>query len=921
MQPNTQTTTSADANAAQPNPTQFPNINDNSIFPPSLPRQRAAEAPPPPSLLRKKGKTQSERQLRNKQSPKADMEMADVEGTTTPNTNLPPPTIEHPNPTPNTPLATPNHAAANPAPDTTGNGNQEETDDKETDSSDGDSDNQESVYGLTPTNSELAELEFKEMAKQKAADEEARKAAKSKVVPHIPIPPAGPGKDQMGSSLIPPPPIIPPAVPINTFANIVGAAPPIPPTTQPQPHIVPPPNPPNTQNMLALSSFRLPTQTQNDENALNLTPSAQDPDPLIPSPPNGYPLICIDTHHVIYAIIRNTAHIWETEATPMEDKIVAFFHGDEPLPNANYRRGEDMSEMIRKALPHADFRISPPPLITGLTSHQRNALLNQRTLATSTRALHFSKLIPPLTDFAFFLTDYNVPADKESFIQEVYEMVTGCMTGQLQESLPAFLVKNHDALTAQLNITDPQSQFLTMIQYIFEETSIEGQWIGKGQNKRPVFAVYMPTPTLDTTKHKKWLKLVKGVSYWTTKAGMAHVVDSMNCNGCKAINHSTNSCPFLEVPGFPSFYSNLLRGTQAPQAPTPNINATPGPSTSCLLDLIPDNEKHQTAGKRGGRGRDITLSAREIQNLSSVHDPIEREGEVGTAGGSTRSLEESERDMDKHTQAPKALDTDTSWEKEIRSPNYPMPLHPTDEPDTSMALDPPNTDDREEEITQSLPDTTQVPMHKRNAKPNFKKTKANIHAFTLNMNGGGSTSTENKWRHINQITPTEERPPECGQKIQALRDKYNLIDQWRHENPTTREYTYKQAKNDEPSQSRLDRIYLQNNLAETSFEWKMEHSGIDSDHKMVSVKIEILNAPYIGKGRWALPTFILKDKDTMNKVKELGHEALTKMELVNFLNDQTIQHIHNEFKDKVKAVAREAVRKKIPKIKAQIESK
>ncbi|PPQ81543.1 hypothetical protein CVT24_000305, partial [Panaeolus cyanescens] len=440
-------------------------------------------------------------------------------------------------------------------------------------------------------------------------------------------------------------------------------------------------------------------------------------------------------------------------------------------------------------------------------------------------------------------------------------------------------------------------------------------------------------------------------------------------------------------------------------------------------------------------------------------NPIGREGEVATAGQSDRSLEDLNRDTNEPTiMKDYSQDDPALQERGIVCPNTssPTPIQPESvqilgttghTPANSWQNAPVNiTPDRE---------PARMTPAGRKKKPNFKKTKAHINIFTLNMNGGGSNATDHKWLHINQLVRdrnlsigvlqethlTQEKqinlerrfprlriinsqdpdrtnamgvaicinrttmrakeatsvdlipgrailtsipwtqmgrplnilgiyapntkkeqvnfweklvhelsklqeqmkpdimlgdfnivenkidrfPPHPDQKgpveaLQTMRDKYGLIDQWRNENPTTREFTYKQALEEKPSQSRIDRIYLTQDLAKHSYEWKMEHPGIESDHKLTSAKIEIPNSPYIGKGRWAFPVFLLQDREMMQTIKNLGNKALNEIEnqSPDAVTPRKIQTIHKEFKDKVREEAQKLAKRKVPKVRALI---
>ena len=104
--------------------------------------------------------------------------------------------------------------------------------------------------------------------------------------------------------------------------------------------------------------------------------------------------------------------------------------------------------------------------------------------------------------------------------------------------------------------------------------------------------------------------------------------------------------------------------------------------------------------------------------------------------------------------------------------------------------------------------------------------------------------------------------------LQNLKTEWHLIDGWRHTYPNTKAYTFLQGATG--IQSRIDRVYLTNALQKESFEWSINPPGIETDHSLIVVKISSPRTPYIGKGRWALPTYILEEKILIEKIQNLG---------------------------------------------------
>ncbi|KAF9487812.1 DNase I-like protein [Pleurotus eryngii] len=85
------------------------------------------------------------------------------------------------------------------------------------------------------------------------------------------------------------------------------------------------------------------------------------------------------------------------------------------------------------------------------------------------------------------------------------------------------------------------------------------------------------------------------------------------------------------------------------------------------------------------------------------------------------------------------------------------------------------------------------------------------------------------------------------QVLNNLKADLHLVDGWRDAHPGTKCYTFQQLNGS--SKSRIDRIYIKQNMKVKSDNWRMEHSGIvNTDHWMVLAKISNGRGPAIGKG-------------------------------------------------------------------------
>ncbi len=83
------------------------------------------------------------------------------------------------------------------------------------------------------------------------------------------------------------------------------------------------------------------------------------------------------------------------------------------------------------------------------------------------------------------------------------------------------------------------------------------------------------------------------------------------------------------------------------------------------------------------------------------------------------------------------------------------------------------------------------------------------------------------------------------QALAELKNYLQLKDGWQEINPTTTAFTFMQLSTG--SQSRIDCIYIANELASSCHNWGIKATHIPTDHKMVMVKLIDLKASYIGQ--------------------------------------------------------------------------
>lgn len=116
-------------------------------------------------------------------------------------------------------------------------------------------------------------------------------------------------------------------------------------------------------------------------------------------------------------------------------------------------------------------------------------------------------------------------------------------------------------------------------------------------------------------------------------------------------------------------------------------------------------------------------------------------------------------------------------------------------------------------------------------------------------------------------------PPTARDALANLTIELNLIDGWQRRHPRKRGYTFTRE-----SQSRLDRIYTKEEIYPWCTDWKIEHPGLRTDHSLVGVQVTSENMPFIGKGRWAVPVGLLKNKKLKKELQELAQKLQSEVE-------------------------------------------
>jgi hypothetical protein len=138
----------------------------------------------------------------------------------------------------------------------------------------------------------------------------------------------------------------------------------------------------------------------------------------------------------------------------------------------------------------------------------------------------------------------------------------------------------------------------------------------------------------------------------------------------------------------------------------------------------------------------------------------------------------------------------------------------------------------------------------------------------------------------------------------------DLKDGWRAINPDTKDYTFT-SNHHSMTLSRIDRFYASPAVLKHSRHWSIsDAAGGLTDHRMVSFQLSAPGSPYIGKGRYTMPLFLLRDKELIDFVIKKGCELELK---INTSPDDmvAIQTDFKAFKDDILNFARRRAKEAI----------
>ena len=141
-----------------------------------------------------------------------------------------------------------------------------------------------------------------------------------------------------------------------------------------------------------------------------------------------------------------------------------------------------------------------------------------------------------------------------------------------------------------------------------------------------------------------------------------------------------------------------------------------------------------------------------------------------------------------------------------------------------------------------------------------------------------------------------------------IKHKNRLIDGWRTHNELSKEFTFIQPVTN--SMSRIDRIYLNDEIYPYGYNWSHIDSAQLSDHDIAKVDILKHKLPYIGNGIWRMQPEDIEDEDIRKLTDELLRRTEEDMKRIKEKKEQGIQELWVDTKEDIKRITENARKQK-----------
>lgn len=92
---------------------------------------------------------------------------------------------------------------------------------------------------------------------------------------------------------------------------------------------------------------------------------------------------------------------------------------------------------------------------------------------------------------------------------------------------------------------------------------------------------------------------------------------------------------------------------------------------------------------------------------------------------------------------------------------------------------------------------------------------------------------------------------------------------------------------------------------------------METDHRLVSMDIVNEDAPTIGEGRWTMPTFLLRDKSTIEGIESMCIETWKEVKSIDQTSqskEKNVQVSVSNLKKQMAEIAKKQEKQMVPKL-------
>ncbi|KAL1687967.1 Endonuclease/exonuclease/phosphatase, partial [Schizophyllum commune] len=177
---------------------------------------------------------------------------------------------------------------------------------------------------------------------------------------------------------------------------------------------------------------------------------------------------------------------------------------------------------------------------------------------------------------------------------------------------------------------------------------------------------------------------------------------------------------------------------------------------------------------------------------------------------------------------------------------------------------------------------------------------------------------------MNLVSSSADRlPPACDAedpvgKMNSFFETLNVEDGWRNFFPSAKAYTHTSAST--KHKSRLDRIYIGKEQIAACRNWEIKiPDAVTTDHWLVSVELTDPQMPYVGRGRYALPRYVLEVDTVMKGVINDGIKLQDTIKMFTEggrrrTREDNPQVHYAQWKARVVSQVRDFAKKDVPKL-------